>query len=103
MIQVFRHFGRMDGAGTGGAGAGDEETDGGAWTLASNVSAVEASRLLDGVAGGAIHLVQIVEVMVLKIVDTVFEVLIIRLVPDVTVLVTGQVVTVVRMLQMFAV
>lgn len=75
---MFKHFGRMDGAGTGGAGAGAVETGGGAGTLAGDVSAVEASRVLDnGVAGGAIHLVQIVEVMVLKIVDTFFEVWII--------------------------
>lgn len=45
--------------------------------------------------GGAIHFVQIVEVTVLTIVDTVKELTTILCVPEVTVLVTGQVVRVV--------
>lgn len=94
VIQVFKHLGKTDGAGTGGAGTEDPEADGRSTMLADDVSTIVV-----GVVGGATHLVQIVEVMVLKIVDTVFEVWIISRVPDVTVLVTGQVVTVVWMLE----
>lgn len=93
-IQVFKHLGRTDGAGTGGAGTGDFEPDGRSTTLAGDVSTI-----VTGVAEGATHLVQMVEVTVLKMVDTVFELWIISRVPDVTVLVTGQVVTVVWMLK----
>lgn len=96
MIQVFRHFGRTGGASTGKAGTGGVSGDGGSGTAAGDVSIVEPSWVLeDGVAGGATHLVHTVEVMVLTIVDTVFEVWTIRVVPDVTVSVTGHVVTVV--------
>ena len=49
-----------------------------------------------GVFDGATHLVQIVEVLVIKTVDTVELTLVEVIVPDVMVLVTGQVVTVVR-------
>ena len=94
MIQVFKHLGKTDGAGTGGAGTGDFEPDGRSTMLAGDVS-----MIVPGVVRGAAHLVQMVEVMVLKIVDTVFELWIISRVPDVTVLVTGQVVTVVWMLK----
>ena len=94
VIQVFRHLGRTDGAGTGTTGIGDFEADGRSIRLAGDVSTIVA-----GVGGGSTHLVQIVEVTVLKIVDTVLEVWIISRVPDVTVLITGQVVTVVRTLE----
>ena len=93
LIQVFKHFGRTEGAGTDGARAGKLDADFRLGTLASEVSMIVVE-----VAGGAMHLVQIVEVMVLKIVEIVFEVWISLLLPDVTVLVTGQVVTVVWIL-----
>lgn len=50
-------------------------------------------------AGGATHFVQIVDVTVLKIVDTVKVLWTIKSVPDFMVFVTGQVVTVVRTLR----
>lgn len=46
-------------------------------------------------AGGATHLVQIVDVTVLKIVDTVKELWTVEIVPDMIVVVTGHVVRVV--------
>ncbi len=82
VIQVFIHLGRTDGAGADGAGAAGE--DAGALGLAV------------GVAGaGATHLVQIVEVEVVRTVETLWVTSTDVLVPDVWVLVTGQVVNVV--------
>ena len=52
-----------------------------------------------GVDTGAIHFVQIVEMAVMVTVETVRLVWTICIVPDVTVLVTGQVVTVVKTLR----
>ena len=73
---MFKHFGRMCGAGAG--TGGDDGTP-------------EASGLVGtGVAGGATHLVQIVEVMVLKIVDVVTPVETLSLPAVVNVCVTGQ-------------
>lgn len=68
MIQVFKHLGKRDGAGTGGGPTGDFEPDGRSTTLARDVSTI-----VTGVVRGATHLVQMVEIIVLKIVDTVFE------------------------------
>lgn len=68
MSQVFKHLGKRDGAGTGGGSTGDFEPDGRSTTLAGNVSTIVA-----GVVRGATHLVQMVEVIVLKIVDTALE------------------------------
>lgn len=71
---MFKHFGRMCGAGAGIGGA-----DGGGTLLETS-----------GVEDGATHLVQIVEVMVLKIVDVVTPVETLWLPAVVNVFVTGQ-------------
>jgi len=80
VIQVFIHLGRTDGAGADGAGAAGE--DAGALGLAVGVA-------------GATHLVQMVEVEVVRTVETLWVTSTEVLVPDVWVLVTGQVVNVV--------
>ncbi len=80
VIQVFIHLGRTDGAGAAGAGAAGEDT----WALALAVGVV-----------GATHLVQIVEVEVVRTVEILCVTSTEVLVPDVWVLVTGQVVNVV--------
>lgn len=80
VIQVFIHLGRTDGAGADGAGAAGE--DAGALGLAVGVA-------------GATHLVQMVEVEVVRTVETVWVTSTEVLVPDVWVFVTGQVVNVV--------
>lgn len=80
VIQVFIHLGRTDGAGADGAGAAGE--DAGALGLAVGVA-------------GATHLVQMVEVEVVRTVETLWVTSTEVLVPDVWVLVTGHVVNVV--------
>ena len=81
-IQVFRHLGRTDGhaAGAGaGAGAGEEEAE------------TAAAALDDGVDGtGATHLVQMIDVLVIKIVETDEEICVMTVPEDVMVAVTGQ-------------
>ena len=94
---MFIHLGNTDGAGAGPLGGGDEAEGGGAAEDCGDCSgggALEAACVL----GGATHLVQIVEVMVLNIVETVRVVRMTLLLPDVMVLVTGHVVRVVRTL-----
>ena len=90
MIHVFKHFGRTCGAG---AGTGGDDWSG---TL------LEAPGLVGtGVAAGATHLVQIVEVKVLKIVDVVITVEMLWLPAVVNVCVTGQIVTEAVVLRIF--
>lgn len=73
---------------------GEERMDGG--VALPKIGVIELSVKAAGVEGrGAIHLVQIVETTVFTTVDTVKELSIISRVPDVTVLITGQVVRVV--------
>ena len=80
LIQVFIHLGRTDGAGAEGAGAAGEA----AGALGLAVGAV-----------GATHLVQMVEVEVVRTVETLWVTSVEVTVPEVLVLVTGQVVNVV--------
>ena len=80
LIQVFMHLGRTDGAGADGAGAAGE--DAGTLGLATGVV-------------GATHLVQIVEVEVVRTVEMLCVTSVEVTVPEVLVLVTGQVVNVV--------
>ena len=96
-IQVLRQLGRTPGAD--GAGAGAE--DGAAGELGDEAG-VEVSGWageLGEVAGaelwGAMHLVQMVEIEVLVTVETLWETTGVGTPAEVTVLVTGQVVTVV--------
>lgn len=76
---MFKHFGRMCGAG---AGTGVDD-DAGALLEFSMTEGI-------GVAVGAMHLVQIVEVTVLKIVDVVTPVETLLIPAEVRVCVTGQ-------------
>ena len=82
-IQVLRHLGSRAGAGAGwaGTGAGDEL----------------AGETADEVVGAA-HFVQMVDVLVMRIVDSDCVVVTIVWEPDVMVAVTGQVVTDVEMM-----
>lgn len=78
---MFKHFGRMCGAGAG-TGVKDDDVTG---TLLE-FSMTEGI----GVAAGTMHLVQIVEVTVLKIVDVVTPVETLLIPAEVRVCVTGQ-------------
>lgn len=80
------HFGKTDGTGAG--GGPDGEDDG------CEAGVLEAACVL----GGAIQLVQIVEVTVFLITDTVCVTRMLWLLPEVMVSVTGHVVRVVRIL-----
>lgn len=81
------HFGKTDGTGAGGGPVGEDD--------GCEAGVLEAACVL----GGAIHLVQIVEVTVLRITDTVCVTRMLLLLPEVIVSVTGHVVRVVRMLR----
>ena len=70
-------------------------TDGKVELIVSKIDVEESASLLEG---GAIHLVQIVRVEVLVTVETVVVICSICSVPDVILLVTGQVVKVVKTL-----
>lgn len=81
------HFGNTDGTGAGGRPDGEDDV--------CEAGVVEAACVF----GGATHLVQIVEVTVLRITDTVCVTRMLLLLPVVIVSVTGHVVKVVRMLR----
>lgn len=80
------HFGKTDGTGAGGGPVGEDDGCG--------AGLLEAACVL----GGATHLVQMVEVSVLLITDTVCVTRMLWLLPEVMVSVTGHVVRVVRIL-----
>ena len=106
---MLRHLGNTSGQGAEGAGASAvvEERDKGATVEDANAvvedkergtSGEDAGALLGGgteVGAGAMHFVQIVEVSVVMIVDTVWVVWTIGKVPDVRVCVNGHIVVVV--------
>lgn len=83
---MFKHFGKTDGTGAGEGPVGEDDGSG--------------AGLLEGpcVLGGATHLVQMVEVTVLLITDTICVTRKLWLLPEVTVSVTEHVVRVVRIL-----
>lgn len=84
---MFKHFGKTDGTGAGGGPVGEDD--------GCEAGVLEAAC----VVGGATHLVQIVEVTVLRITDNVCVTRMLWLLPEVIVSVTGQVVRVVRILR----
>lgn len=84
---MFKHFGKTDGTGAGGGPVGGDD--------GCEAGVLEAAC----VVGGATHLVQIVEVTVLRITDNVCVTRMLWLLPEVIVSVTGQVVRVVRILR----
>lgn len=84
---MFKHFGKTDGTGAGGGPVGEDD--------GCEAGMLEAAC----VVGGATHLVQIVEVTVLRITDNVCVTRMLWLLPEVIVSVTGQVVRVVRILR----
>lgn len=83
---MFKHFGKTDGTGAGGGPVGEDD-------------GCEAGMLEAACVVGATHLVQIVEVTVLRITDNVCVTRMLWLLPEVIVSVTGQVVRVVRILR----
>lgn len=84
---MFKHFGKTDGTGAGGGPVGEDD--------GCEAGVLEAACVL----GGATHLVQIVEVTVLRITDNVCVTRMLWLLPEAIVSVTGQVVRVVRILR----
>lgn len=80
------HFGKTEGTGAGGGPVGEDD--------GSGAGLLEVPCVL----GGATHLVQMVEVTVLLITDTVCVTRMLWLLPEVMVSVTGHVVRVVRIL-----
>lgn len=84
---MFKHFGKTDGTGAGGGPVGEDD--------GCEAGVLEAACVL----GGATHLVQIVEVTVLRITDNVCVTRMLWLLPEAIVSVTGQVVRVVRTLR----
>lgn len=84
---MFKHFGKTDGTGAGGGPVGEDN--------GCETGVLEAACVL----GGATHLVQIVEVTVLRITDNVCVTRMLWLLPEVIVSVTGHVVRVVRILR----
>lgn len=81
------HFGNTDGTGAGAGPVGEDD--------GCEAEVLEAACVL----GGATHLVQIVEVTVLRITDTVCVTRMLWLLPEVMVSVTGHVVRVVCILR----
>lgn len=84
---MFKHFGKTDGTGAGEGPVGEDD--------GCEAGVLEAACVL----GGATHLVQIVEVTVLRITDNVCVTRMLWLLPEEIVSVTGQVVRVVRILR----
>lgn len=94
--QVFKQLGRTPGAdGAGGAGAAEDGAEGAAGAEGAGCCGELGTEAGADDAGGATHFVQTVEIDVLVMVETAWETTGVGTPAEVTMLVTGQVVTVV--------